>query len=89
MKNLYIYLLLSLSILASIAGIALFVILFVPDFNIYWVILSPIIFALYQAPAAYLFYLYRKTKQRIKTEESESLSLKSEASKTEAGPNIF
>lgn len=72
MKKLYLYLLLFASIMAFIAGIALFIILFVPDFNIYWLIISPIIIALYQAPAAYLFYLYRKTKRRIQTEESEA-----------------
>ncbi len=72
MKKLYLYLLLFASIFASAAGIALFIILFVPDFNIYWLIISPIILALYQAPAAYLFYLYRKTKHRIRAEESGS-----------------
>jgi Ca2+/Na+ antiporter len=71
-KKLYQYLLLFASILASILGIALFIILFIPDFNIYWLIVSPIIIALYQAPAAYLFYLYRKTKHRIQAEESEA-----------------
>jgi cytochrome b subunit of formate dehydrogenase len=71
-KKLYLYLLLFASILASIAGIVLFIVLFIPDFNIYWLIISPIIIALYQAPAAYLFYLYKKTKHRIQTEESES-----------------
>jgi predicted membrane protein len=76
-KKFYLYLLLCASILASIAGVALFVILFVPDFNIYWLIVAPIIIALYQAPAAYLFYLYRKTKNRIKNAESEALPLKS------------
>jgi Ca2+/Na+ antiporter len=58
--------------MASIGGIALFIILFVPDFDIYWIIVSPIIIALYQAPAAYLFYLYKKTKYKIQTEESEA-----------------
>lgn len=70
MKKFYLYLLLFASIFACVAGVALFIILFVPDFNIYWLIVSPIIFALYQAPAAYLFYLYRKTKHRMKAEES-------------------
>jgi hypothetical protein len=70
-KKLYLYLLLFSSIFACVAGIVLFIILFVPDFNIYWLIISPIILALYQAPAAYLFYLYRKTKHRIQSEESE------------------
>lgn len=73
MKKLYLYLLLFVSIMASIFGIALFIILFIPDFNIYWLVISPIILALYQAPAAYLFYLYRKTKRKIQTEESEAI----------------
>jgi hypothetical protein len=71
-KKIYLYLLLITSILASISGIALFIILFIPDFNIYWLMISPIIIALYQAPAAYLFYLYRKTKHRMRAEESEA-----------------
>lgn len=50
------------SIAASAAGIAAFVVLFVLDFNIYWLILSPIILALYQAPATYLFWLWKKNK---------------------------
>ena len=58
------FLLLCASILACIGGIVLFIVLFVPDFNIYWLILSPVILALYQAPAAYLFRLYRKTKRK-------------------------
>jgi hypothetical protein len=49
---------------ACIGGIVLFVVLFTPDFNIYWLILSPIIIALYQAPAAYLFRLYKRTKRK-------------------------
>jgi hypothetical protein len=71
-KKITLYLLLISSILASIMGIVLFILLFVPDFNIYWLIISPIIIALYQAPAAYLFYLYRKTKHRIREEEKEA-----------------
>lgn len=72
MKKFTLNLLLVSSVLASLAGIALFIILFVPDFNIYWLIVSPIIIALYQAPAAFLFYLYRKTKHRMRTEESDN-----------------
>jgi len=70
-KKPYLNLLLLASIMASMGGIALFIILFIPDFNIYWLIVSPIILALYQAPAAYLFHLYRKTKRRIQDAESE------------------
>ncbi len=46
--------------LASLGGLAAFVFLFILDFNIYWLILSPIIFGLYQAPAVYLFWLWKK-----------------------------
>lgn len=49
-------------VLASGGGIAAFIVLFVLDFNIYWLILSPIIFTLYQAPAVYLFWLWKKKK---------------------------
>lgn len=52
-----------MSIGASLGGIAAFVVLFVLDFNIYWLILSPVILALYQAPAAYLFWLWRKSRE--------------------------
>lgn len=55
------FLLLLASILASLGGIAAFIYLFVPDWNIYWLILSPIIFALYQVPAVFLYWL-RKNK---------------------------
>jgi len=52
------------AVLASIAGWALFIVLFVPDFNIYWLILSPIIIAFYQAPAVFLFGAWRERKRR-------------------------
>lgn len=63
LKKTYSLLLLSSSIIASLFGLFLFIFLFVLDFNVYWLILTPIIFSLYQAPAAYLFWLYKKTKQ--------------------------
>ena len=59
------YLFLGASIIACIGGIVLFIVLFTPDFNIYWLILSPVILALYQAPAAYLFRLYKRTKRKV------------------------
>jgi len=60
MKKVYSYLWLAGIFIASAAGIAGFIFLFVLDFNIYWLILSPIILALYQAPAVYLFWLWKK-----------------------------
>lgn len=62
MKKFSSYLLLASSILASLAGVAAFILLFVLDFNIYWLILSPIIFALYQWPAVYLYWLWKKNR---------------------------
>ena len=61
-------LLLLASILASLGGLAAFLLLFLPDFNVYWLILSPIILAFYQAPAAFLFKLYKKHRDRDRSE---------------------
>lgn len=63
MKKIHTWPLLAASILASIGGVAAFVFLFVLDFNIYWLILSPIIFALYQWPAVYFYWLWKKKKR--------------------------
>lgn len=58
------------SILFSIGGLVAFLLLFIPDFNVYWLILSPIILALYQAPAVLVFYLYKKRKRKLEEEDS-------------------
>jgi len=52
------------SISASLVGIIAFVYLFVLDFNIYWFFFWPMIFALYQSPAVYLFWLWKKRKRK-------------------------
>jgi predicted membrane protein len=52
------------SILLSLGGIAAFIYLFVLDFNIYWLILSPVILAVYQIPAAYVLWLWKKRKAK-------------------------
>ena len=62
MKKISSYLLLASSVLASLAGVAAFILLFVLDFNIYWLILSPIIFAIYQGPAVYLYWIWKKNR---------------------------
>jgi len=64
MKEIFSHLLLASSILASLAGVAAFIFLFAPDFNIYWLILSPIILALYQIPAVFLYRLWKKRKRQ-------------------------
>ncbi len=48
------------SILLSLAGVAAFLWIFGRDFNVYWLILSPIIIVLYQLPAVTVFRLYRR-----------------------------
>jgi Ca2+/Na+ antiporter len=50
------------SILFCLGGLAAFIFLFVLDFNMYWLILSPIILAVYESPAAFFFWLYKKTR---------------------------
>jgi hypothetical protein len=55
-------LLVAAAIALSLGGIAGFIYLFVLNFNIYWLILSPVIFAVYQLPSVYLFWLYRRRK---------------------------
>jgi len=66
MNKLYSFLWLGSAIVLSLGGVAAFIFLFVLDFNVYWLILSPMIFALYQAPAAYLFWLWKKRTQKSK-----------------------
>lgn len=71
--------LLAASIIAAAAGIAAFIFLFLPDYNIYWLMLTPIILAFYIAPAAFLFRKYRRKKQAISGQESDKkTSLKKE-----------
>ena len=51
-------------IILSLAGLIAFYLLFVRDMNIYWLILSPMIIAIYQIPAVFLFYLWKKKRRR-------------------------
>ena len=51
---------LAASIVLGLAGIGGFIWIFARDFNIYWLILSPVIITLYELPAVYAFWLYRK-----------------------------
>jgi hypothetical protein len=69
-KSPLVHLLLPASILASLAGFAAFIFLIIPDFNVYWLIVSPIILAFYQAPAVYLYWLWKKKTNRLIDAES-------------------
>jgi len=61
------------SIVLGLAGIGGFVWIFARNFNIYWLILSPVIITLYELPAVYVFRLYRKSRsaaeQRVEAVE--------------------
>ena len=52
------------AVLLSIGGLAAFVYLFVLDLNLYWLILSPVILALYQLPAAFFYWLSKRARRR-------------------------
>ena len=51
---------LAASVVLGLAGVGAFLWIFARDFNIYWLILSPVILTLYELPAVYAFWLYRK-----------------------------
>lgn len=70
MKNIIPYVWLVASIIACLGGLAAFIFLFILDFNIYWLILSPVILAIYESPAAYFFWLYKKTRKTNGEKES-------------------
>jgi len=50
--------------LLSLVGIAAFIFLFIPIINVFWFIVSPVILAMYQIPAVYLFRRWKKWKAR-------------------------
>ena len=60
-----------LSIILSAGGLAAYVYLFVPDFNVYSLFLAPVIVALYQIPAVFVFWLYKR--KRGSPDEKEGL----------------
>ena len=57
------------SIMLSLGGIGAFLWIFGRDFNIYWLILSPVIIALYELPAVYVLWLYRKRRAAARKAE--------------------
>jgi arsenate reductase len=68
------------SILAAFGGVAAFIFLFVRDINVYILILSPVILACYQIPAAVLYGLYKRARQsEQEPEETDGSSSKKQA----------
>ena len=69
-KNLYAPLWITGCIVFSIGGFVAFFLLFIPDFNMYWLIIAPVILVMYQAPAVLLYYFYKKRKKEIEGDKS-------------------
>lgn len=61
-----------IAIVAMVGGLAAFFFLFILDLTIYWLILAPVIMAIYQIPAAYFFWLYKRTKRARADSEKKS-----------------
>ena len=62
---------LAVSILLSLGGIAGFILLFGRDMNVFWMILAPIILAVYQFPAVAVFYFWKRRKRRSQAGQEE------------------
>ena len=52
-----------LAIILSAAGVGGFLFLFVRDFNVYGLILAPVILAVYQIPAVFIFWLWKRRRR--------------------------
>ncbi len=63
-KKIHSVLWLTACVVLSLVGIAAFIFLFVPIMNVFWFILSPIILAMYQVPAVYLYWRWKKWRKR-------------------------
>jgi hypothetical protein len=50
------------AVLFSIGGIAGFAYLFLRELNVFWLIVAPVIFAVYQIPAATVWWWWKKRK---------------------------
>ncbi len=61
-----------IAIVAMVGGLAAFFFLFILDLTIYWLILAPVIMAIYQIPAAYFFWLYKRTNRARADSEKKS-----------------
>jgi len=55
----------------SVAGIVGFVLLFIPRMNVYWLILAPVIFAVYQIPAVVVYALGKRRRAKGLAEPTE------------------
>ncbi|MDP2915825.1 MAG: hypothetical protein Q8O91_10280 [Candidatus Aminicenantes bacterium] len=59
------------SILLSLGGIVGFIFLFGRDMNVFWLILAPIILAVYQIPAVAVYYFWKRRKRRSQADQED------------------
>jgi hypothetical protein len=52
------------AVLLSVAGATGFILLFVPRINVYWIILAPVIFAVYQIPAVIVYAFWKRKRSK-------------------------
>ena len=52
-----------IAVVLAVAGIVAFVWISLLNFTVYWLILSPVIIAVYELPAFYAFWLYRRKRR--------------------------
>jgi phosphotransferase system glucose/maltose/N-acetylglucosamine-specific IIC component len=71
MKRAFTRLLPVLAVLFSLGGIVGFYLLFLRDLNVYWLIVAPVIFAVYQIPAAVVWWLWKKKRKAERGENEE------------------
>jgi len=58
------------AVIFSIGGIAGFAYLFLRELNVFWLVVAPVIFAMYQIPAATVWWWWKKRK-RSRDDQSE------------------
>jgi len=54
------YLGVGFAVLLSLAGLGGFIILLAREMNVFWLVLAPVIFAVYQIPAAVVYALWKR-----------------------------
>ena len=63
MKKAFDILMPAAAVILSLGGIALYLVLFLPGFSIYDLILAPVILTLYQAPAVWVLWMWRRRRK--------------------------
>jgi len=58
----------------SVMGVAAFAYLFLRDLTLFWIVLSPVIFVVYQLPAVALFKIARKRREKRKNVKAVDLN---------------